>query len=343
MSGGGHAPPLARSPKDLLLVIVGPTAAGKSAVAESLAVGIGGQLISADALQLYRGLDIGTAKPSPAAQQRIRHHCLDVLDPDGFCSAAQYARLARAAIESVRRDGDVPILVGGSGFYAQAAIDGMAPLPSSSTRWRSVLEGMVGRHGAAAMYGFLGTLDPVRARQIDGRDMQRTVRALEVVLRTGRRFADLNNEGPTPAGRGGVPTIAAEHLPPLRHDAVWIGITRPRDQLYDRIEQRVDEMLAAGWLAEVRALLASGLSTHTHALQAIGYRQLAAVIEHRADLQMAREAIVRGTRRYAKRQISWFRRNERIDWTTLGSGPDGLSTEAASAAIQDRIGRASAC
>ncbi len=320
-----------------LLVVVGPTAAGKSTLAETLAQSLDGQLISADALQVYRGLDIGTAKPDATARARVAYHCVDVLDPGDRCTAGDYARRARAAIAQVQQQGQWPILVGGSGFYVQATVCGIKPLPASDPDWRRVLEQVRSRLGAAGLHGALARLDPDRAAQLEPHDTQRVLRSLEVVLRTGVRVADLVGDRP-PASLG----EAAQEDPnalsaPLPGDVVWLGIDWPRQELYARIERRVDSMLAAGWLEEVQGLLESGLRPEAHALQAIGYRELSAVARGEADMAATRDSIVSATRRYAKRQLSWFRRIQQINWTTLSERGAGLPPEQAAAHILARV------
>lgn len=314
---------------DGVVLVVGPTAAGKSALAEHLAARVDGEIVSADALQVYRGLDVGTAKPSAAIRARIPHHCVDVFAPDERCTAGAYARCARAAIADVRRRGRVPIVAGGSGFYVAAALEGLDNLPRTDRRWRRALVRMAEARGADELERWLRRLDPAWASRIGPGDVQRLVRALEVVLRTGRRLA--HQPGPEEPP---VPVAAA------------VGLDWPRHELYRRIADRVDRMLASGWLEEVRGLLAAGLDPGAHSLQAIGYRQLAAVARGEMTPQEARREIVRATRRYAKRQMAWFRRDDRVRWFRVsregGGDPPERVRELAARHVREALARTGA-
>ena len=312
-----------------LVVIVGPTAAGKSALAESLALTFGAELVSADALQLYRGLDVGTAKPTAQVRARIPHHCVDVLPATGRCSAGEYAVLAREALEDIRRRDRMPVLVGGSGFYIRAALSGLDRLPRSDPAWRKALEIMLHRHGPEHLHRMLTALDPDWAGQLAARDRQRCLRALEVVLRTGRRRRQLVRAG--------------RDSPPAPGRTLWFGVTLPRAELRSRIERRVDRMLAAGWTVEVESLLGAGVPVDAHALQAIGYRDLVDHVSGAVPLSVARERIINGTRKYAKRQLTWFRRLPQVKWWQLGEAPDGVSFEQARAEIETEIRASSGC
>ncbi len=291
-----------------LLVIVGPTAAGKSRLAERLAASLDGELVSADALQVYRGLDIGTAKPTAETRARYVYHCIDDLDPAERCSAGSFAATAWHAIDEIRAYGRQPILVGGSGFYVQAVTEGLHEAPVSDPAWRQALSRLRDRRGVEFLHGALRRLDPQSAARIGERDAQRILRALEVTFRTGWRMSDVAQRN--------------SRRPPSAPSAAWLGVSWPRAMLYERIERRVDQMLADGWIAEVEGLLAAGVSPDAHALQAIGYRQLARVCAGQLGLDSARDEIVRATRRYAKRQLAWFRRWPQINWLEYGAGQD---------------------
>lgn len=306
----------------LLVVVVGATASGKSRLAEELAAAAGGEIVSADALQVYRGLDRGTAKPDAAARRAVPHHLLDVLPPSARCTAGEYARLARAALADIAGRGRVGVLAGGSGFYLQAAIWGLDRLPRSDPRWRAVLQRMGAARGVEHLHRMLARLDPARGGRIGAHDRQRIVRALEVVLRTGR-----------PLDRAG-----QQCTPPLQPVA-WVGLEWPRSELHRRIEERLDRMLQAGWLEEVEGLLASGLPPDAHALQAIGYRELVAVVRGELALGEARERIARATRRYAKRQLAWFRRWGQIRWYRMGAADPSTRPEAVRQQIIADVGR----
>lgn len=299
-------------------VIVGPTASGKSGLAEALVDRLNAEIVSADALQIYSGLDIGTAKPAPEAQRRYRYHGVDIAAPDDRFTAARFAEFAQRAFAEIRERDRLPLLVGGSGFYVDAALGALDPLPESQPAWRQVLERLWHERGAAWTHRWLTVLDPRRAARIEVSDRQRTLRALEIVLRTGRPVAEAVSERKSDA---------------VAFAAIFVGLAWPRAQLHERIERRVDRMLAAGWLEEVRGLLAAGVPEDAHGMQAIGYRDLAQVVTGKLELAAARERIVRDTRRYAKRQITYFRRRP-TDWLELGAGkassdPDILQFAAA--------------
>lgn len=300
-------------PAPLLVIVVGPTAAGKSALAVHLARRFGGEIVSADALQVYRGLDIGTGKVGPALRAAVPHHGIDVAEPTERFSAARWVELARAAIEEIEGRGALPVLAGGTGFYVEALVEGLSPAPPRDERWRGALERLVERAGLERAYEILRAHDPRWAERVGPGDRQRILRGLEVTLRTGEPFSEyLERHPPRPTER----------------DPVWIGITWPRPQLYERIAARVDAMLEEGWLDEVRGLLERGVPHDAHAMQAIGYRQLAAHLAGESSLEEARTGIVRATRRYAKRQLSWFRNRTPARWFVReesgGAGRDAL-------------------
>lgn len=297
LSGHGHGP----GPR--IGVIVGPTACGKSTLAERLVERCDAEIISADALQVYRGLDIGTAKPSGEARARYRYHCIDLYAPDERSTAGTFALAARAAVADVLQRGRLPLLAGGSGFYIDATLGRLDPLPRSEPAWRVALETVSERRGVAVLHGWLGRLDPERAAAIDKQDRQRVLRALELVLRTGRSVASLG----------------ADIASPEQFDPVFVGLRWPREELYRRIDDRVDRMLASGWLGEVEDLLEHGVDRDLHAMQAIGYRDLCAVAASETTLDEARSKIARDTRRYAKRQMTYCRRWQ-MHWIDLVPG-----------------------
>lgn len=281
------------------IAIVGPTASGKSRLALALARAVDGELVNADALQVYRGFDVGTAKPSAAERAAVPHHLIDILDPSERYSAGRFAADARAALAQIRRRGRRPILVGGSGLYLRALLDGIGPLPAVEPAIEAELAERLAREGLPALRLELERLDPAGAERLAPGDTQRTLRALGVALSSGRPLSEWIARQPF-----GRVTIAA----------VRVGLTLDRTLLYDRIARRVDEMLAAGWLREIRLLLDSGLDPSLPAFQAIGYRQLAAHFRSECSLDEAVESTVRATRRYARRQLTWFRRDDRIRW-----------------------------
>lgn len=282
-----------------LLIVLGPTATGKSALALELAAALGGEIVSADALQVYRGLDIGTAKPSPEERRRVRHHLIDVLDPDQPYSAGEFARRARAAIAEIEGRGRVALVVGGSGLYLRALTEGISPVPRGDPEVRAELRRRLDAEGLAPLAAELARRDPESAARLASGDTQRVLRALEVALVSGRPLARWIAR--QPFGRERVP-------------AVKIGLTLPRAILYDRITRRAVQMVERGWVEEVGGLLERGYTPDAAAFQAIGYRQLAAHFRGERSLDSALEETIRETRRFAKRQLTWFRREPDVEW-----------------------------
>jgi len=282
-----------------ILAIVGATATGKSALALDLAEEIGGEIVSADSLQVYRGLDLGTAKPGAADRARVPHHLVDILEPDEVYSAGEFARRARAAIDEIAARGRIPIVVGGSGLYLRALLRGLSPLPPGDPEVRAALRSRLETEGLPALREELVRIDPKTAARLTAGDTQRVLRALEVECVTGRPLSAWLDEQPF-----GIQAIAA----------VQIGLTLPRSILYDRIAGRVVWMMEAGWLGEVAGLLQRGLSPRLPAFQAIGYRQLVRHLEGDGSLEQAIAEIVRETRRFAKRQETWFRKEPDVTW-----------------------------
>lgn len=282
-----------------ILVIVGATAVGKSALAIEVAERAGAEIVSGDALQVYRGLDIGTAKPSTAERARVPHHLIDTLDPTERFSAGRFATLARTALGEIAARGRPAVVAGGSGLYLRALIAGIAPLPPADAAVRDLLERRVVEEGLGVLRGELERIDPATAARLGAGDRQRILRALEVALTTGRPLSSWLAE--TPFGR--------EPLPARR-----IGLTLPRAVLYDRIEARVRRMVEAGWLDEVRRLLSSGVGPEAPAFQAIGYAQWVRHLAGELGFEDAFRRIVVATRRYAKRQETWFRHEADVEW-----------------------------
>jgi tRNA dimethylallyltransferase len=302
------------------LVVLGPTASGKSALALALAERLGGEIVNADALQVYQGFDIGTAKPTAAERRRVPHHLVDLLPPDRWLTAGRFAALVRAAVADVQGRGRVPLLVGGSGLYLRAVLGGLAPIPPVDPRLRAWTGRAVARHGLPTLRRWLALLDAVTAARITAGDRQRTLRALEVALGTGRSQSAW---------------IAATPFTEEASGAIRVGLTVPRAILYDRIAGRVHTMLASGWVREVEGLLKAGWDLGLPAFQAIGYRQLAQHLRGEMGLDQAVEDTIRATCRFAKRQMTWFRREPGVHWlpaealpATLPRVLDLLSTRA---------------
>jgi tRNA dimethylallyltransferase len=299
-----------------LVAVAGPTATGKSDLGVELARQLGGEVINADAMQLYRGMDIGTAKLGPAERCGVPHHLLDVLDVTETASVAAYQREARAVVERLRAAGRTPVLVGGSGLYVQAVIDEL-DFPGTDPRLRAELETELAERGPGALHARLAAVDPAAAEAVLPTNGRRIVRALEVVALSGRPF---------PAR---LPTVGAP-----RYDAVLLGVDRPIDELDVRVARRVARMFAAGLVDETRALLAAGLREGRTASRALGYQQVVAALDGAGDLADAAAETVRATRRFIRRQRSWFRRDGRIQWLD-GAAPD--LTERAVAAVAAHV------
>ncbi|HLK00754.1 MAG TPA: tRNA (adenosine(37)-N6)-dimethylallyltransferase MiaA [Streptosporangiaceae bacterium] len=279
----------------MVLAVVGPTAAGKSSLAIELALALGGEVINADSMQLYRGMDIGTAKVTDAERKGVPHHLLDIWPVTRTATAAEYQTLARAAIDDVVARDRVPILAGGSGLYIRAALDDLS-FPGTNAAVRARLEDELASTGTLKLHERLAGLDPAAAQAILPTNGRRIVRALEVIELTGRPFSATMPE----YGQA--------------RPAVQLGITLPRHELDRRIEARVDHMWAAGFEAEVRALAAEGLRGGRTASRALGYQQMLRYLDGQWTLDQAREQTVKATRRFARRQESWFRRDPRITW-----------------------------
>ncbi|WP_406692181.1 tRNA (adenosine(37)-N6)-dimethylallyltransferase MiaA [Saccharopolyspora sp. ID03-671] len=284
------------SPLPHPVAVVGPTATGKSDLAVALAERLDGEVINADAMQLYRGMDIGTAKLTSDERRGIPHHQLDVLDVTETASVAAYQRAARADVEDVLARGRTPILVGGSGLYVQAVVDDLT-FPGTDPQVRQKYEDELARLGPVALHRRLAELDPAAATAILTSNGRRIVRALEVIEITGEPFsANL----PTPG--------------PARYGTVLIGLDRPAEDLDDRVDERVTRMFDAGLADEVRHLEEQGLRHGRTASRALGYQQVLAEFDGAGDMTAAAAETARLTRRFVRRQRSWFRRDDRIRW-----------------------------
>lgn len=285
-----------------ILVIVGPTAVGKSELSIQLALRLNGEIVSADSRTFYRGMDIGTAKPSIADRKAVLHHLVDVADPDEVWSLAMFQKAARQAIADIHKRGKLPILVGGTGQYIRAVIEEWKlPAQPPDYQMRSILERWAEEIGAEGLYARLGTLDPQAASHIEERNLRRTVRALEVIFHTGRLFSSQRQRLRSPYQR------------------LVIGLRRPRPELYERVDRRIDAMLAAGWLEEMRGLLARGYPENLPTFSAIGYRELVEVLQGKLTLEDAGAQMKRITRQFIRRQANWFKENDPgIHWLEIG-------------------------
>ena len=290
------APPVPR-----VVVVCGPTGIGKTRTAIALARRFKGEIVGADSMQIYRYMDIGTAKPTPAEQARVRHHMVDIVDPDIPYDAARYAEDAWRVVRDLQRDNHLPVVAGGTGLYIKALIyglfDGRPPTPECRRR----LERMADRRGSAYLHAELAACDPAAAAGIHVNDRFRIIRALETYQTTGQPISALRAEH-----RFATPRLAAFKL----------GLAMPREALYARIDRRVDQMVAEGLLDEVRALLGRGYTADLKSMQSIGYRHMVAYLQGDADWPESLRLFKRDTRRYAKRQLTWFRADPEIVWTT---------------------------
>ncbi len=278
-----------------VVAVVGPTAAGKTALSLALAAELGGEVVNADSMQLYRGMDIGTAKLGVAERNGIDHHVLDIWDVTEPASVAEYQRLARAAIDDIAARNRVPLLVGGSGLYVRAVLEDF-DFPGTDPHLRADLEAELAAHGPAALHGRLRERDPAAAARILPTNGRRIVRALEVIAITGRPFV-------------------AELPPPApMYKAVQIGVDRDTADLDDRIARRVDAMWEAGLVAEVAALAEAGLRDGRTASRALGYQQVLRFLAGEITEDEARQETVRATRRFVRRQRSWVRRDPSVRW-----------------------------
>ena len=300
------------------IVILGPTASGKSRLALTLAPLFRGEIVSCDALQVYRYMNVGTAKASKADQDGVRHHMIDVQDPESDFSAGDYQRMARDVIRGIHGRGGVPFVVGGSGFYLRALIEGLFQGPARSEELRVRMRNIIRRKKSAVLYRYLGRVDPLSAERISPNDSERIIRAYEVYLMTGKTITSWQQQ-PRDAFAG----------------SRWlkIGIDLPREQLYRRINQRVDEMFAGGLLEEARELLLR-FPRQGPALKAIGYRQAIDYLDGKLTLPHAVEETQKVSRHYAKRQLTWFRSDPdivwldgRLDWPELQDKAAALITE----------------
>jgi tRNA dimethylallyltransferase len=279
-------------------VLVGPTAVGKTAVALDLAEVLEADIVNADSMQVYRQLDIGTAKPTPAERKRVRHHLVDAAAPDEPYDAARYAREGRAVIADLHRRGIPPLVVGGTGLYIKALLGGLFHQGKAVWEVRRRLARELAERGLPALRTRLASLDPPTARRLAPGDTYRILRALEVAEATGRPLSSFQ---------------AAHRFQDRPYETLKLGLDLPREELYRRIEARVEAMLGQGWLEEVRRLL-TRYSPEIKPLKALGYRHLAAVLAGRLSLEEASDRIKKETRRYAKRQLTWFRADPEVRW-----------------------------
>lgn len=285
---------------DKMIIIVGPTASGKTALSVALAKALGGEIISADSMQIYRGMDIGTAKVTKEEMEGIPHHMVDVAQPGEAYSVARFVAEADPVVQHILSRGKTVVVAGGTGLWVDALVAGREFAPYPETGRRQALEQEAEVMGMAHMLEKLRQVDPESAARLHLKDKKRIIRALEVYEETGKTISQHNRE-----------TQAL----PNRYEPVWIGLDyENRQDLYDRINLRVDKMLEQGLLEEIQGLLSQGIPQDTTALQAIGYKEFFPVLSGEGSLEAAVEKCKQESRRYAKRQLTWFRRNQQIHW-----------------------------
>jgi tRNA dimethylallyltransferase len=299
-------------PKPRLICILGPTGAGKTAMALELADRWGGEIVSADSMQVHRRMDIGTAKPTPEERRRIPHHILDVVDPDEPFDASRYIELAHGVIDALQRQGKPVFVVGGTGLYIRALLGGLIDGAGSDEALRRELKQELNNRGKAHLYGRLRTRDPRAADRIDPHDGVRIIRALEVLELTGRSIIDHQQE---------------HRFRNASYEALRIGLRLDRERLNDRIDRRVERMIADGFAEEVRRLLDMGYEESLKSMQSLGYRHMIDCLSGRQSLEQAVDIIKKDTRRYAKRQMTWFAADREVGWL------DPLDVEEASRRI----------
>ena len=292
-----------------IICIAGPTASGKTALAVELAKAVDGEVISCDSMQIYKGMDIGTAKPTFEEMQGIPHHMLDVCEPDEDFSVSRYCEMADPILQDILARGKTAIIAGGTGLYMDALIRGNSFAPFPSTGMREKLEAEADNIGMEAMLERLRAIDPEAAARLHAADRKRVIRALEVYYETGETITAHN--------------LRTQAIPP-KYNPVWFALEdEDRQDLYDRIDMRVDIMLEMGLMEEIRTLLAAGIPEKSTAMQAIGYKEFLDAVHGRCSVQEAAELVKQSSRRYAKRQLTWFRRNEKMHWLTRHEGEDG--------------------
>jgi len=289
-----------------LLVILGPTATGKTHVAVETALLTGGEVVSADSMLIYKFMDIGTAKPTPEERKGVVHHLIDVIEPDQEFSVAHYQERARAVIEDIHRRGKLPIMTGGTGLYIQSVVDGYQfGEVGIDYDLRDELKQYAYRCGKEALHKRLEQVDPATAARLHPNDQKRVIRALEIYKKTGRPMSSFN----------------VKQQKGSFYNTYLFGLYMPREELYDRINRRVDKMLREGLVDEVKKLLELGYDTDLVSMQGLGYKEIAAYLKGKIDFKEAVYLIKRDTRRFAKRQLTWFRRDARIKWINVKDYP----------------------
>jgi tRNA dimethylallyltransferase len=282
-----------------LPILCGPTASGKTALALRLAEQFPSEIVSADSRQVYREMDIGTAKPSLAERSQVSHHLIDVINPDHEFNASDYAVMAHRAIAKIRLSNKTPLVVGGTGLYLQVLTSGLLDVPGADEQLRQELQSFEQQQGIGSLHRRLQKVDPEMAARLQPRDQVRIIRALEVLALTGQTLSSLQQR---------------HRFAEKPYRPIWIGLDVEREELYRMIEQRVDVMFASGLVDEVRMLLAKGYRGDLKAFKTIGYQEVLQYLQHELSLEDAVNTVKINSRRYAKRQMTWFRKNPEIIW-----------------------------
>ena len=289
-----------------IICIAGPTASGKTALAVELAKELNGEVVSCDSMQVYRRMDIGTAKPTKEEMQGIVHHMIDVAEPDEDFSVSRYCEMASPIVDDILARGKTAIIAGGTGLYMDSLIRGNAFAPFPATGVRERLEEQADAEGMQAMLRRLQSVDPDSAARLHLSDRKRILRALEVWLETGETITEHNRK--------------TQAIPP-KYNPLWLGLDfADRAELYHRIDLRVDIMLEMGLISEIKSLLSSGIPPKCTAMQAIGYKEFVNALNGEETVEKAAEEVKKSSRHYAKRQLTWFRRNPRLHWLTRQTG-----------------------
>lgn len=297
-----------KNAQPFLVAIVGPTASGKSALGVFLAERFSGEVVACDSTQLYRGFDVGTAKPHIDERRGIAHRLIDVLDPTEVATAGGYRERALAVLQDLRQRERLPVLTVGTGLYLRVLLEGLAEIPQRSEELRERLRNAAEEHSAGYLHRILKRLDGQAATKISPADEQKLIRAIEVCLLARKPISEVHRMGRSPLEGWRI---------------VKVGLTPRREKLYERIHARTASMLEQGWMQEVQDLLKDGLSENAKPFDFIGYRELRAVLRNELSLQQAREAIQQATRRYAKRQFTWFRKEAGVQWFSgFGDAPE---------------------
>jgi tRNA dimethylallyltransferase len=314
------------SSEPLLVVVLGPTGSGKTVLSLALAERFHGEIVNCDSVAMYREFEIGTAKPTAAERARVPHHLVDFIDPTGYITAGEYARQARQALEQIKLRGNLPIVVGGTGLYLRALLEGLFPGPRRSEELRQRLRGRAGEKGSAYLHGVLRRLDPAAAAKIHANDTPKLIRAIEVCLASRRKMTEMWKQGRNP-------------LPGFR--ILRLGLDPERNALYDRLNQRAQSMFDSGLVEETQRLLKK-YGDAGHPLNSLGYKQAVQLLRGEMDRKTAIHAAQQAHRNYAKRQMTWFRREPEVVWLT-GFGDDAEIQQSALDLVGSLIREVSKC